>query len=266
MWTPGIEEGELAQTMLDRRVIELDHGEGLTRRGEGHFRAALGHAVHDRRRPDDRERRDRLAVGEFDEMLESVAPDAQHEPGRERVDDGHADAVQSARNLVGVLIEFPAGVQLGHDDLGRRHAFLVMDAGRNAAAVVGDGAGAVGVERHRHQLRVASQRLVDGVVDHLVDHVVEAGAVVGVADIHARALAHRIEASEHLDRVGAVGLAGRLGVANQSLVFFVQHQRLFMEISRAQICDSPLPASYPVAAADARQNPAFRQSGAMKSA
>ena len=107
---PGIEEGELAQTMLDRRVIELDHGEGLTRRGEGDFRAALGHAVHDRRRPDDRERRDRLAVGEFDEMLKSVAPDAQHEPGRERVDDGHADAVQSARNLVGVLIEFPAGV------------------------------------------------------------------------------------------------------------------------------------------------------------
>jgi hypothetical protein len=32
---------------------------------------------------------------------------------------------------------------------------------------------------------MAGQRLVDGVVDHLVDHVVQAGAVIGVADIHA---------------------------------------------------------------------------------
>ena len=248
--------------MLDRRVIELDHGEGPGRRGEGDFRAALRHPVHDGRGPDDLQRRDRLAMREFDEMLESVAPDAQDELRRERVDDGHSDAVQSARDLVGVLIEFPAGVQLGHDDLGRRHAFLVVDAGRNAAPVVGDGAGAVGVERHRHQLRMACEGLVDRIVDDLVDHVVEAGAVVGVADIHARALAHRIEAPEHLDRVGAVGLAGRVGVANQILVIVVQHQRLFMKISRSQSCDLPFVASYPAGPADARQNPAFRQSGA----
>src|SRR5207247_135733 len=37
------------------------------------------------------------------------------------------------------------------------------------------------------------------VVDHLVDHVMEAGAVVGIADIHARPLADRIEAFEDLD-------------------------------------------------------------------
>ena len=54
---------------------------------------------------------------------------------------------------------------------------------------------------------MARQRLVDGVVDHLVDHVVQAGAVVGVADIHAGALAHRVEAPQHLDRVGSVGFA-----------------------------------------------------------
>ena len=66
------------------------------------------------------------------------------------------------------------------------------------------GAGAVRVERHRHFGGEARQRLVDGVVDDLVDHVVQAGAVVGVADIHARPLAHRIEALEDLDRLGAV--------------------------------------------------------------
>ena len=50
----------------------------------------------------------------------------------------------------------------------------------------------------------AGQRLVDGVVHHLIDHVVEAGAVVGVADIHARPLAHGIEALQHLDELGTI--------------------------------------------------------------
>ena len=43
----------------------------------------------------------------------------------------------------------------------------------------------------------------------LEHHVVQAGPVIGVADIHAGALAHRVEAAQHLDRIGAVGL--RLG-------------------------------------------------------
>ena len=226
----GVEEGELAQAMLDRRVVELDHGEGFGRRPERHLRAALRPAVDFRRRPDDPQRRDRVAMGEFDLVLEPVAPDAQEEFGRQRVDDRDADAVQAARHLVGIAVEFPAGVQLGHDDLGRRHAFLLVDAGRNAASVVGDGAGAVGVEGHGHELRMARQRLVDGVVDHLVDHVMEAGAVVGVADIHARALAHRVEAPEHLDRIGSVRLARGLGRATHVLDFIVQHQRLFVGI------------------------------------
>ena len=64
--------------------------------------------------------------------------------------------------------------------------------------------GAVGVERDRDFVGMAGERLVDSVVDDLVDHVVKAGAVVGVADIHAGALAHGIEALEDLDRLGAI--------------------------------------------------------------
>ena len=37
----GIEECQFAQPVLDRRKIEFDHGEGLWRRQEGDFRAAL---------------------------------------------------------------------------------------------------------------------------------------------------------------------------------------------------------------------------------
>ena len=134
----------------------------------------------------------------------AVAPDRELEPARQRVDDGDADAVQAAGHLVGVLVEFSAGMQLRHDDFGGRHAFALVHVGRNAAAVVAHGAGAVGIERDDDLLGVAGQRLVDGVVDDLIDHVMQAGAVVGVADIHARPLAHGIEALEHLDRFGAI--------------------------------------------------------------
>ena len=70
---------------------------------------------------------------------------------------------------------------------------------------------------------VAGERLVDRVVDDLVDHVMQARAVVGVADIHAGTLAHRIEALQDLDGfraiIGGRGsgfgccLAGRFGHA-----------------------------------------------------
>ena len=168
---------------------------------EGDFRAALAFGV-----ADDGERRDRVAMAELDLVRLAVAVDAQLEPARERVHHGDADAVQAAGDLVGVLVELTARMQLGHDDLGRRDAFALVDVGRNAAAVVGDGHRAVGIERDRDFRRMAGQRLVDGVVDHLVDHVVQARAVIGVADIHARPLAHRIKALEHLDRFRAIGI------------------------------------------------------------
>ena len=171
----------------------------------------FGFASDLRRGARDLERRDRVAVGELDEMLEAVPPDAQNELRRQGVDDRHPDAVQAAGDLIGVLVEFPAGVQLGHDDLGRRHALLLVDARRNAAPVVEDRARAVGVEGHGDELRMACERLVDGVVHHLVDHVVQAGAVVRVADIHARTLAHRVQPAQHLDRIRAVRLARASG-------------------------------------------------------
>jgi hypothetical protein len=111
---------------------------------------------------------------EADMVLLAAAPDAQVEPVRERVDHRDADAVQTARDLVGVLVEFPAGMELGHDDLGGRDALLGVQFGRDAAAVVGHADRAVGVSVTRDRVAMAGQRLVDGVVDDLVDHVVQA--------------------------------------------------------------------------------------------
>src|SRR5260370_40990622 len=53
----------------------------------------------------DRQRLDRLAVAELHEVFLAVAPDGELEPARQRIDDGNADAVQSAGDLVGVLVD-----------------------------------------------------------------------------------------------------------------------------------------------------------------
>ena len=68
---------------------------------------------------------------------------------------------------------------------------------------------------------MAGQRLVDGVVDHLVDHVMQARAVVGVADIHARTLADGIQPLQNLDGIGAV-----LGTSAGNVLGLVAHELL----------------------------------------
>ena len=202
----GIEVGELAQAMLEGRIVELDPGEGLRRGKKGHFGtlAAAGIA-------DDAQRRVGVAIGEAHEVLFAIAEDPELQLRGQGIDDRHADPMQAARDLVGVLVEFAAGMKLGHDDLGGRNSLARVDVGGDAAAIVADGAGAIGIERDGDAVGMADQRLVDGIVHHLVDHVMETGAVIGVADIHAGALAHGIEAFQDLDRVGAIFGARRDG-------------------------------------------------------
>ncbi|OQA29645.1 MAG: hypothetical protein BWY59_00164 [Verrucomicrobia bacterium ADurb.Bin345] len=212
----GIEESQLAQAVLQRRVVEHRLGEDRRRRQEGDLCAALAVGVVDHL-----QRRLGIAHAEAHEVLLAVAPDLEVEMLGERVDHRHADAVQTAGDLVGVLVEFSAGMQLGHDDLGRGDAFLLVDVDRDAAAVVAHGDRAVAVQHHVDPVAEPGERFVDGVVDHLIDHVVQARAVIGVADVHAGALAHGVQALEHLDRVGVVGFV--VGIAGGVLLGFVAH-------------------------------------------
>ena len=194
---PGVEEGQLAQAL--GKDVEGDLGglEDLVVRHEGDLGAALlGLAGY-------LQRGDRIAaaIGLAPDL--AVAADLQLQPLGEGVDDRDADAVQTAGDLVGVVVELAAGVQHGQDDLGRRFALGGVHVGRDAAAVVDNGHRAVGVDGDADLVAVAGQGLVDGVVDDLVDQVVQAGAGGG-ADVHGRPLADGGKSFQDLDIVRAV--------------------------------------------------------------
>ena len=218
----GIQEGEFAQAVLDGGEIIVGLGEGGTRRQEGDLGPLL--AID---RPDPNQRRHRVAMGEADVPFRVVAPDAQFERFRQRVDDRNTHAVQAARHLIGILVELTAGMELGHDDLGRRDLLFLMDIDRDAAAVVGNGNGIVGVERDGHQVCIPAQSLVDRVIDDLIDHMVQARPVVGIADIHSRPLAHGVEATQNLDGIGVIFAVFR------ALAGFIDHKILSMDPCRA---------------------------------
>ena len=55
---------------------------------------------------------------------------------------------------------------------------------------------------------MAGQRFVNRVVHHLKHQVVQAGAVRGVADVHAGALAHGLQPFQDLDRPLAIRFCG----------------------------------------------------------
>ncbi len=195
-----IEEGKLAQALGEDVVVEFDLPEDLVRGEEMHFGAA---AV---RLPRGLQRLHCHAAMKLHEIRVAVAPDPQLEPFGKRIHHRDTDPVQAARDLVRVLVELPAGVQLRHDDLGRRslEIVIILDVGRNAAPVVDHGNGIVRVDDDLDVVAVPRQRLVDRVVHDLEHHVVQPGAVGRVPDVHAGALAHRIESLEDLDAVGVV--------------------------------------------------------------
>ena len=201
----GVQERELPQPLRKAVEVELVDREDLGVRPERDPGSRLARRAG---RPDLRQRDSALV------RLHPDLPLAAHldvQPLRERVHDGDADAVEAARDLVGVVVELPARVQVRHDDLERLALMLLEEAHGDAAAVVFDRDGVVGVNRDCDMVGVAALRLVDGVVDQLEDHVVETGDVVGIADVHPGPLPDGLQALQELDGVGCVGSAHNFG-------------------------------------------------------
>jgi hypothetical protein len=134
----------------------------------------------------------------------AVAADLQVEARRKGVDNGDTDTVEASRDLVApALAELSSGVKDGENYLCGWALLLGVLVDGDAAAVVDDGDRLVRVDRDLDVVAVAGKRLVDRVVDDLVDQVVKS-ARPGGADVHARALSHRIEPAEDGDLAGRV--------------------------------------------------------------
>ena len=192
------EEGHLAEALLERVALVVDRLEDLevgqerdARAAPVGLRALLQLALR------------RAALVGLRPLV-AVAPDRELELLGQRVDHRDADAVQAAGDLVAAAVaELAAGVEHGEHDLGRRALLLLVHVHGDAAAVVGDRDGVVRVDRDLDVVALAGERLVDRVVHDLVDQVMEP-ADAGRADVHARALAHRLEALEDRDVLRAV--------------------------------------------------------------
>ncbi len=217
---PVVQEGQLAQALGQHFVAELVvFLEDFLVGQEVHFGAAL------LGRADDAHGRDLHAPDDFDQtVLHKSAREvdlvhlafAAHdelELDGQRVHAGNAHAVQTARDLVAVLVELAARMQLGQCDFSGRALGLMLvihlHAGGNAAAVVHHRQRAVGMDGHQDVVAIAGQGLVNGVVHHFEHEVVQAGAVRGIADVHARAFAHSLQPFQDLD--GAFAIAAGIG-------------------------------------------------------
>ena len=139
-------------------------------------------------------RRLRLAEAIFLAMQFAVAPDIQFQIVGKGIDHRDADAVQTARDLVGAVIELTAGMQHGHDDLGGGTSFLGVDIHRYSTAVVGHRDRFIRVDGHDDAIAMTGQRLVNGVIHNLENHVMQAAAVVCIADVHAGTFSDGVQA------------------------------------------------------------------------
>ena len=127
-----------------------------------------------------------------------VSVDLGDELFRKRVDARYADTVQTARNLVAVLVEFTAGVQDREHDFESRLALFFVHVGGDTTTVVLDGNRSVLVYCDFYIRTESCKGLVDRVVDHLVYQMVET-LFADVADVHCGTFAHGLQTFEDLN-------------------------------------------------------------------
>jgi hypothetical protein len=113
--------------------------------------------------------------------------------------------MKTARRLVAAVLELPAGMERGEDDLERALLRLRVLVHRYAAPVVSDrDRRSVVVQRERDIRGVAVHRLVDRVVEDLPHEMVQPRAP-DASNVHAGTLANGLEALEDGDVFCGVG-------------------------------------------------------------
>ena len=231
----GVQEAFLPQALFQRiKVVDggiLEHFRvGLE--GDPGAGDALGY------RADALEVAVRVAAPEGLLVLLTVAAHVDGKPLGAGVNHRSAHAVQTAGHLVaGVLAtELAAGVQDGvhHGDGGQTGVGLNVHG--DAASVIGDLNDVILQDLDLDVVAVAGQRLINGVVHDLVHQMMQT-ALTGGADIHTRALAHRLQTLQHLDLAGVILVVGYgIGICTGNDFFchilspFCSFLRLFFQI------------------------------------
>ena len=144
-----------------------------------------------------------LASGVFLFVYFSVAVHLGPQQGGKGIHTGNPDAVQTAGNLVRVLVKLAPGTNLGHDDLKGADALLFVHVDGDATSVVRDANSVVFRDGHCDRVAVAGKRFVNGVVDDFVHQMVQASDS-HVSDVHRRTHAHVLHALEGLNLTGVV--------------------------------------------------------------
>ena len=91
----------------------------------------------------------------------AIAINCQHQVFGQRVDYGYAHAMQATGDFIGIVIEFSASMQNGHDDLGRRAPFFGVYVYRNTAAIVRNSHRFIGVNGDRYDITKTRQRFIN---------------------------------------------------------------------------------------------------------
>ncbi len=107
--------------------------------------------------------------------------------------------MQTARSFIGLAGKLATRMKGAQDHLQRGFAgeFGVW-IGRDAAPVVADRDGVIGVKLHLDPVGMARHGFIHRVVEHF-GHEVMQRAFIRAADIHAGPFAHRLQPFEHLD-------------------------------------------------------------------
>ena len=187
--------------MFNGGEVIFDIVKGLVRSKKSYFRASFAVRI-----PNHFHFFIDFTIFEDQDVFFFIAPNTQLEPGRQCIHYRNADAVQTARDLIGILVKFTASVKLGHNHLGRRYPLFLVDINRNTAAIIGHTHRAITVQNNFDNIAIPGQSFIDGVINNLIDHMVETGTVIGITNIHTRAFAYRIEAFQNLNRLGIISL------------------------------------------------------------
>ena len=122
----------------------------------------------------------------------------------EGVHAGDTDTVQTAGDLVGILVELTAGVQDGHDDLQCGAFLLRVHVGGDTTTVIKNAYRVAFQYLNFNVVTESGESLVDGVVHHLVDQMVQT-TVADIADIHSGTFTHSLQAFQNLNITRTIG-------------------------------------------------------------